>query len=112
MSRGVWYRWQATEDATATDPDYQSLAREWHSDVTAQDIRMLGLAADRHRPPQHAAIRTDRPQVWSEKIERARRDIAAWNHEWRVIELAKQLTEAHVRAAAKRVQEWQQQNWL
>ena len=112
MSRGTWYRWQATEDATAIDPDYQSLALEWHDDLTPQDIRRAGLARDSHRPPQEAAIKEDRPACWVEMIERARRDIAAWNHEQRVIELAKQLTEAHVRAAAKRVAEWQRQNWL
>ena len=112
MSRGVWYRWQATEDATEIDPDYQTLALEWRDDLTAQDIRRAGLARDIHRPPQDAAIRTDRPAVWVAMIERARRDIAAWDHEQKVIELAKQLTEAHVRAAAKRVAEWQRQNWL
>lgn len=112
MSRGTWYRWQATEDATAIDPDYQTLASEWHEDLTAQDIRRAGLARDRHRPPQDAAFKEGRPAGWVEIIERSRRDIAAWNHEQQVIELAKQLTEAHVRAAAKRVQEWQQRNWL
>ena len=70
MSRGVWYRWQATEDATAIDPDFQTLALEWHDDLTAQDIRRAGLARDRHRPPQEAAIRDDRPQAYAEKIER------------------------------------------
>lgn len=70
MSRGTWYRWQATEDATAIDPDYQTLAAEWHEDLTAQDIRRAGLARDRHRPPQDAAISTERPQAYAAKIER------------------------------------------
>ena len=111
MRRGVWYRWQATEDATAIDPDYQTLAAEWHDDLTAQDIRRCGAARDHHRPPQVSAFKAGRPTGWVEMIERARRDIDAWNHEQRVIELAKQLTEAHIRAAARRVQEWQRQNW-
>lgn len=68
MNRGTWYRWQATEDATACEPDYQTLALEWHDDLTAQDIRRAGLARDRHRPPQEAAIRTDRPQAYAAMI--------------------------------------------
>lgn len=70
MRRGTWYRWQATEDATAIDPDYQTLAAEWYDDLTAQDIRRAGLARDRHRPPQEAAFRTGRPQAYAAMIER------------------------------------------
>ncbi len=70
MSRGTWYRWQATEDSTAIDPDYQTLALEWRDDLTAQDIRRAGLAPDRHRPPQDAAIRTDRPPAYAAMIEK------------------------------------------
>lgn len=76
MSRGAWYRWQANEDAYAVDPDYQTLAAEWRDDLTAQDIRLYGLARDNHRPPQVAQISTERPPAYQQRIDKAKAYLA------------------------------------
>lgn len=76
MNLGTWYRWQAAEDAYATDPDYQTLAAEWRDDLTAQDIRLYGLARDNHRPPQVAQISQQRPPAYQQRIDKAKAYLA------------------------------------